>query len=52
MIFQDGYLEEEENGKTSPLLLPTPVEDPIEETTRSPQDDRYWVRPRLFSLVI
>ncbi|XP_057186319.1 uncharacterized protein cax2 isoform X1 [Triplophysa rosa] len=42
MLFEDGYLEEEENGKTSPLLLPTPVEDPIEETTGSPQDDRYW----------
>ncbi|KAA0724435.1 hypothetical protein E1301_Tti003703 [Triplophysa tibetana] len=42
MIFQDGYLEEEENGKNSPLLLPTPVGDPIEETTGSTQDDRYW----------
>lgn len=41
----DSTLEEEEDRKlSSPLLLPTPVEETIEEPTGSPQDEHYWVR--------
>ncbi len=45
-ILQDNSsLEADEDRKSSsPLLLPTPVEETIEEPTGSPQDDRYWVR--------
>ncbi|XP_051545223.1 uncharacterized protein LOC127435646 isoform X3 [Myxocyprinus asiaticus] len=41
----DISLKAEEDGKpSSPLLLPTPVEETIEEPTGSPQDDRFWCR--------
>jgi len=37
--------EAEENGKpSSPLLLPTSVEETMEEPIGSPQDHHYWVR--------
>ncbi|XP_059401846.1 uncharacterized protein cax2 [Carassius carassius] len=43
-ILQDNStLEAEEEGKpSSPLLLPTPVGETIEEPTESPQNDHYW----------
>ncbi len=45
-ILQDNSsLEADEDRKSSsPLLLPTPVEETIEEPTGSPQDYHYWVR--------
>uniref|UniRef100_A0A671PJ63 Putative cation exchanger C521.04c n=1 Tax=Sinocyclocheilus anshuiensis TaxID=1608454 RepID=A0A671PJ63_9TELE len=45
-ILQDNStLEAEEDGKpSSPLLLPTPVGETIEEPTESPQNDHYWWR--------
>nr|XP_055048591.1 uncharacterized protein cax2 isoform X1 [Misgurnus anguillicaudatus] len=43
MIFQDGTsVEAEEDGKPSSLLLPTPVEEPIDESTGNLQEERYW----------
>ncbi|XP_052399960.1 uncharacterized protein cax2 [Carassius gibelio] len=43
-ILQDNStLETEEDGKpSSPLLLPTPVGETIEEPTESPPNDHYW----------
>lgn len=43
-ILQDNStLETEEDGKpSSPLLLPTPVGETIEEPTESPPHDHYW----------
>ncbi|KTF91814.1 hypothetical protein cypCar_00013158 [Cyprinus carpio] len=45
-ILQDNSnLEAEEDGKpSSPLLLPTPVGETIEEPTERPQNDHYWWR--------
>lgn len=46
----NSTLEAEENGKpSSPLLLPTPVEETIEEPTGSPQDVHYWWRLRTYA---
>ncbi|ROL43966.1 Low affinity vacuolar monovalent cation/H(+) antiporter [Anabarilius grahami] len=46
----DSTLEAEEDRKlSSPLLLPTPVEETIEEPTGSPQDEHYWRRIRTYA---
>ncbi|XP_058622982.1 uncharacterized protein cax2 isoform X2 [Onychostoma macrolepis] len=53
-ILQDNSsLEADEDRKSSsPLLLPTPVEETIEEPTGSPQDDHYWRRMSTYSWLL
>ncbi|XP_043084218.1 putative cation exchanger C521.04c [Puntigrus tetrazona] len=52
-ILQDNSLEVDEDRKSSSsLLLPTPVEETIEEPTGSPQDDHYWRRMSTYSWLL
>ncbi|KAL1247507.1 hypothetical protein QQF64_022883 [Cirrhinus molitorella] len=53
ILEDNSTLEAEEDGKPcSPLLLPTPVEETIEEPTGSPQVDHYWRRTSTFAWLL